>query len=196
MLSGLASSANKLPSSSPANTTPPALETAPPTCCRSRSWDIPRPVRRFSDRARARALARPLRWRRRPRNSSSAGFCDELVYMPHCSSVITYSSPVPGLNAGTSSWWRPSRSGKPNCLPASDLCPEPGSAGPWRRCRSPKSRYRSASWRSGTRRSCGPARKKSRCGWRAAPVSAACPATPDPAARASSARPSRAYRAA
>ena len=25
------------------------------------------------------------------------GFCDELVYMPHCSSVMTYSSPVPGL---------------------------------------------------------------------------------------------------
>src|SRR5947207_15284801 len=94
----LASSAKTLPSSSPANTTPPALETAP-------AHMLPIPVMGYSQtRSPVFGLsARKSTW---PPSSVApppekffigTGFCAELVYMPHCSSVMTYSSPVPGL---------------------------------------------------------------------------------------------------
>src|SRR5690349_1537171 len=94
----LASSPTTFPSSSPANTTPPAFETAP-------AHMLPIPVMGYSQ-ARSPVFGSIARRRTWPPSSVApppakflfgTGFCDELVYMPHCSSVITYSSPVPGL---------------------------------------------------------------------------------------------------
>src|SRR5687767_8495415 len=94
----LASRPTMFPSSSPVNTMPPAFETAP-------AHMLPIPVMGYSH---TRAPVFGLMARRNTCPPSSVapppekffigtGFCAELVYMPHCSSVITYSSPVPGL---------------------------------------------------------------------------------------------------
>src|SRR5437016_1434229 len=94
----LASTATMFPSSSPENTTPPALETAP-------AHMLPIPVIGYSH-TRLPVFGSSARRNTWPPSSVApppekffigTGFCAELVYMPHCSSVITYRSPVPGL---------------------------------------------------------------------------------------------------
>src|SRR3954454_19407188 len=94
----LASSAKTFPSSSPENTTPPALETAP-------AHMLPMPVMGYSH-ARSPVFGLSARKNTCPPSSVApppekffigTGFCDELVYMPHCSSLMTYNRPAPGL---------------------------------------------------------------------------------------------------
>src|SRR5690349_24237045 len=94
----LASSATKFPSSSPVNTMPPPFDTAP-------AHMLPIPVIGYSH-TRSPVLGFSARNNTCPPCSVApppekffigTGFCAELTYMPHCSRVMTYNSPVPGL---------------------------------------------------------------------------------------------------